>query len=264
MIFYLGTNEPAWLKRVSVPLFLSRRRLARLKSLPRALGPWALDSGGFTELQQRGSWSITPEQYAAEVRRYRDEVGRLQWAAIMDWMCEEMALAKTRLSIVEHQRRTIQSYLDLQQLAPELPWVPVLQGWGWADYMRHQDAYDKAGVDLFRCPIVGVGSVCRRQHTDMICDMIQELRVAYGLCLHAFGFKLAGLRKASRYLSSADSMAWSKQARESAPLPGCTHRACNSCLRYALWWRENALRAADAGRNAPYQPDLFGRPVNGS
>jgi hypothetical protein len=29
-LFYLGTHQPAWLARVRVPLFISRRRLSRL------------------------------------------------------------------------------------------------------------------------------------------------------------------------------------------------------------------------------------------
>jgi len=67
-----------------VPLFLSRRWLAGRKSLPRARGPWALDSGGFTELSTYGRWTLTPVDYAAEVRRYAGEIGNLAWAAAMD------------------------------------------------------------------------------------------------------------------------------------------------------------------------------------
>jgi hypothetical protein len=67
MEFYLGVPEPAWLARTSVPLFLSRRRLARQRSLPRARGPWALDSGGFTELSLYGRWQTGERQYAAEI-----------------------------------------------------------------------------------------------------------------------------------------------------------------------------------------------------
>jgi hypothetical protein len=36
MVFYLGTHEPSWLVRCSVPLMVSRNRLARLKTLPAA------------------------------------------------------------------------------------------------------------------------------------------------------------------------------------------------------------------------------------
>lgn len=87
-VFYLGTHQPHWLERYAVPMFVSRRTLAQRKSLPRALTRWALDSGGFTELQLFGRWTLTPEKYAAEVRCFRDGIGRLDWAAPQDWMCE--------------------------------------------------------------------------------------------------------------------------------------------------------------------------------
>ncbi len=63
MRFYLGTHHASWLGRTDVPLFVSRRRLAGIRRLPRALGPWALDSGGFTELSMFGRWRTTAAQY---------------------------------------------------------------------------------------------------------------------------------------------------------------------------------------------------------
>jgi hypothetical protein len=48
--FWLGTHMPNWLDETATPLFVSHRRLAKRRRLPRARGPWALDSGGFTEL----------------------------------------------------------------------------------------------------------------------------------------------------------------------------------------------------------------------
>lgn len=247
MVFFLGTPAPDWLARVSHPLFVSRRRLARLRrTLPRARGPWALDSGGFTDVSQHGRWSITPAQYAAEATRWASEVGGLRWAAIMDWMCEPFVLAKTGLTVAEHQRRTIASYAELVAMAPTVPWVPVLQGWRPADYFAHVEQYAAAGIDLSRAPLVGIGSVCRRQSTAPVEDMIRTLS-SWGLRLHGFGFKLTGLRRVSVYLASSDSMAWSYNARRNAPLPGCTHRRCQNCLRRALWWRRKATQGAAGG-----------------
>ena len=92
MKLYTGTHQTHWLATAGVRLFISHTRLAaRLgprARLPRAIAPWALDSGGFTQLQRFGRWTFTPEQYVAAVRRYRDEIGMLEWAAPMDWMCE--------------------------------------------------------------------------------------------------------------------------------------------------------------------------------
>lgn len=252
MRFYLGTHETSWLGKTAVPLFISRRRLALRRTCPRALGSWALDSGGFTELSMYGEWRTTPAQYVAEVRRWRDEIGNLDWAAIQDWMCEPFITAKTGLSVAEHQRRTIESYLTLCDLAPEIPWAPVLQGWLPGDYWAHHDAYHDAGVNLSALPVVGLGSVCRRQHMASIHRLITVM--SGGLKLHGFGFKTQGLRASHHQLASADSLAWSFDARKSPALPGHTHKNCANCLEYALAWRSRLL--ASLGRNEQGLLDL--------
>lgn len=243
--FYLGTHRPTWLSRVEVPLFVSRRTLAPLRALPRARGRWALDSGGFSELSLHGSWTTAARVYAAEVRRYADEIGGLDFAAPQDWMCEPAVLARTGLSVDEHQRRTIESYLTLRELAPELPWIPVLQGWSTADYWRHAEAYGDAGVDLARLPLVGVGTLCRRQ-AMMRASFILSSLAAEGLRLHGFGVKVTGLRNNAQHLVSADSMAWSMGARRCAPLPGHAHASCANCIEWAMSWRDEIVAELEA------------------
>jgi hypothetical protein len=220
---------------------VSRRRLAGRKSLPTATCDWALDSGGFTELEKYGRWSILPEQFVAEVRRYREEIGRLQWAPVMDWMCEPWILEKTGLSVESHQRRTTLSYLHLRELAPEVAWVPVLQGWAEADYQRHWQQYSCCGIDLERLPVVGLGSVCRRQNTVEAARIVRSLQP---LKLHGFGFKITGLSACADALVSADSMAWSVHGRYRSPMfPECTHKNCANCERWALLWRRKLLQS---------------------
>jgi hypothetical protein len=246
--FYLGCPEPSWLARVDVPLFVSHRRLSRRpgQRLPQALGSWALDSGGFSEIDQHGRWLTTPEAYAAAVRRYRDEIGGLAWAAPQDWMCEPRMLAKTGLTVAEHQARTVENFLHLRELAPDLPIIPVLQGWILSDYLACVDQYDRAGVDLLAAPVVGVGSVCRRQATGEIGEITGTL-AALGLNLHGFGVKTQGLARYAENLVSADSMAWSKAARMEPRRPGCEHRGnCASCLPYALDWRSSKIVGSPA------------------
>ncbi|GAA1531165.1 DUF7221 family queuine tRNA-ribosyltransferase-like protein [Kribbella lupini] len=241
--FYLGTHQPGWLRTSGVPLFVSDRRLRGYKTLPRAKAPWALDSGGFTELSTHGSWSAgpTPRQYAERVRRYRDEIGGLMWAAPQDWMCEPWILTRTGLSLLEHQRRTIDNYRELRETAPDLPFVPVLQGWHVDDYLACADLYAAAGVDLRSVQVVGLGSVCRRQATSEAVAIIDALRAIGITQLHGFGFKVLGLRRCGHRLASADSMAWSVEARRSAPLPGCQHSNCANCRLYAHQWRHRVL-----------------------
>lgn len=241
MKFFLGTHRPNWLadeRFRDVLLFVSRRTLMHYKRLPRAVCSWALDSGGFTELSMHGRWTITAEDYAAFVMRCRAEVGGLMWAAPMDWMCEPSILAKTGLTVAEHQRRTAANYLELRALGADV--IPVVQGWTLADYLRHVDDYLATGVDLRTLPVVGVGSVCRRNSATEVERILRAL-AGRGLRCHAFGAKGELLARVADVVASADSLAWSFTARRSPPLPGCTHRNCANCARYALQWRERQL-----------------------
>jgi hypothetical protein len=235
--FYLGTHQPAWLARAGVPLFLSAIRLRPRKTFPRAAAPWALDSGAFSDLAG-GHPRVPARQYAAEARRFSAEIGSMEWAAIQDWMCEGMILAKTGLTVTRHQELTVASWVELNATAPDVPWVPVLQGYKLREYVACVEMYRRAGTDLTRLPTVGVGSVCKRQAMGEAEDIVRELS-AMGLRLHGFGFKVAGLARVGRLLASADSLAWSDGARrKKAKLPGCTHAVCNNCMTYALAWRQ--------------------------
>lgn len=256
--FYLGTHRPNWLWQIhDVPLFISHRVLRDRKSrFPRATTPWALDSGGFTELNMFGGWRTTPEEYVDSVAHYVDELGHLEWASPQDWMCEPWVIAKTGLSVAEHQARTAENFLTLRDLAPDLPFVPVLQGWELADYHAHADAYAAAGVDLAAEPVVGIGSVCRRQATGQIAHIFDSLQ-GRGLAMHGFGVKSAGLSQYADSLVSADSLAWSYGARQDARagIRHCEKNTCANCLHFALAWRQKVLRTLD-GRQ--YALSLYG------
>ena len=239
--FYLGTHEQSWLKRLKgIPLFMSRRRLARLKNLYPSVTRWACDSGGFTELNLHGEWKTSESQYVEELHRYHEEVGRLDWAAPQDWMCEPFVLEKTGLTIEEHQRRTTASVISLRdRLPPRIHVIPVLQGFHLEDYLTHLDQYEREGFHLAQEKVVGVGSVCRRQGTDDAADIFRSLQ-ARGLKLHGFGLKKQAIRKYGHLLHSADSMAWSYAGRRK-PDPNCPKKSCSNCLHYALAWRDNVL-----------------------
>ncbi len=246
--FLLGTHQPGWLARMDVPLFVSHRTLHTRRRLPRARCRWALDSGGFTELSLFGGWRTMPSEYVAAVARYAEEIGRLAWASPQDWMCEPAMLARTGLTIAEHQARTVDNYCRLRQLAPGLPFIPVVQGWRQGDYLACVDRYAAAGVDLATAPLVGLGSVCRRQASGEIGAIVGELS-GLGLRLHGFGVKRRGLARYADCLDSADSLAWSYAARRRAPLMGCVrHRNCANCPRYALAWRAAVVAELDGPR----------------
>lgn len=243
MKFWLGIHRVAWLERTAAPTMVSFRWLVTRKTLPRALGPWVQDSGGFTEVQLHGAYATSAAAYARRTRLHFWQVGHLRWAAVQDWMCGDVMLARTGLSVMQHQQKTVESYLDLCELAPDLPWLPVLQGQTLDDYRRHVDLYMRHGVDLHALPLVGLGTVARRQHTMVVVRIIQGL-AELGLRLHGFGLKITSLVRAQEWLSSGDSMAWSLDGRYSSGgrcSPHRTHKACNNCLEYALLWRQRLI-----------------------
>src|SRR6266705_5120767 len=80
-MWYLGIPKPVWLadpRLADVPVFVSRSTLAGRTRMPRAVGRYAVDSGGFTELQRHGEWTITPAAYVAFLRRCWRHVGRFR------------------------------------------------------------------------------------------------------------------------------------------------------------------------------------------
>jgi hypothetical protein len=204
-----------------------------------------------------GRWETTPAEYVAAVGRYQREIGSLDWAAPQDWMCEPVMLAKTGLTVREHQERTVENLLELQRLWADqstepCPFIPVLQGWTLDDYWRCVDLYADADIRLADYPLIGIGSVCKRQATGEIATILRSLGCV--LPLHGFGVKLEGLAAANRWLASADSMAWSLAGRHQ---PGCQPRHANeaNCLPFALQWRQQVLNAALTPPSQ--QPGLF-------
>lgn len=289
--FYLGVPEVAWLARSTVPMCVSYGRLRRVKGrLPESPynGHWMLDSRGFRELQDHGRWTITPAEYVAAVHRADNEIGNLGWASTQDWMCEAEIIhggvfgrerfAGTRQFIdpdhqmsddqlvLEHQRRTVANFVELRDRWADLPttadcpFMPTLQGYRIDEYHRCWDMYEAAGVRISEhYPIVALGSICRRQDTAEIARIFRSLRARDpGLPLHGFGVKQGGLERED--WNTADSQAWSTNARWGPKDPTCTadHQTCASCMTYALNWREALLAKVHTPNPQPdAQLDLF-------
>jgi hypothetical protein len=240
IVFYLGTHEPSakwW--AATVPLCVSRRRMPK-RLIPTAAAPWILDSGGFSELSEYGEWRTSEDTYVAEIERWR-AVGRLAWVAPQDWMCEPDIISGnpakgwpgTHLSVEEHQRRTVASFVSLRERIGSLV-IPVLQGYAPREYDRCVSLYQDAGVDLAAERVVGLGSVCRRSRTREAVRLVRYVS-DHGLQLHGFGLKGTAYRALRGLLASADSMAWSYAARMNG--------GNANGLEDALLWRRQLLAA---------------------
>lgn len=260
MKLYLGSHRPSWLPLPGPSLMVSLNTLPATKA-HRAAEPWFVDSGGFTELQQHGRWRTTAAQHAERCADVMERYGNVEWLSPQDWMCEPavieggafktMRFAGTGGSVLEHQERTVQNYLDLIDICEDMPWVPVLQGWTVEDYHHCADLYYSAGVDLRDNHLVGVGSVCRRESMPEAQQIMQSL-AERGYLLHGFGFKQEGIAKCWPWMKSADSMAWSFNARAETGSCGRSNgrggqvKSCANCRHYALAWYERTLACVGA------------------
>ena len=98
-----------------------------------------------------------------------------------------------------HQELTTQNVAYLRQQFPHVHWIPVLQGKTVQDYLEHKASYASVGIDLRHEPLVGLGSVCRRQATGQIAAIVhipQGCRVEYKVApLSSFVLKRAPARR---------------------------------------------------------------------
>lgn len=236
--FYLGGDVEAL--RWGVPVMVSYGRLRERKTIPAGTAPVVIDSRGYTELAQHGRWTIGAREYAADLRRYADLIGRVVWASPQDWICSADILAKTGLTEAEHQQRTVESVLLLRALNPGVHIIPVLQGVDLPGYLRHVALYAAHGVDLVAETTVGVGSLVGRSTGDVV-EIVTAL-AGLGLRLHGFGVKGAVLAVAAEHFASVDSFAWAAGARKR--LGACPHglvKLETNCPVYAKAWRAGIL-----------------------
>lgn len=191
--------------------FISVNRLKNRKS-DFAVKDWIMDSGAFTEISTHGRYRVSVDEYAAQIDRW-SKVGNFQRAATQDYMCEPFILAKTGLTVQDHQRMTIERF-DALRDRTGAALLPVIQGFRPEEYMEHVEMW---GTRLGNGMWTGVGSVCRRNtEPETIEDILTSIKkVRPDLRLHGFGLKITSLRSETvrRNLYSADSMAWSFAAR---------------------------------------------------
>lgn len=273
MTVYVGIPDPSWLGYIERPACVSFRRLSRMSpyNLPRASQPWFLDPGitwvfdykrGTEADEDVKPYPVTPERYAELVHRYDVLIGNLAWVSVQDYPAEAQVCAATGLSELEHQRRSLASYLELSAIwdarvaagrshRPN-PFVPALQGGkDAASYLRSVAMFQDAGVDLTQ-GVVGLGGVCLRESTREIAEVVEAVCTAVpGIRLHGYGVKTGGLALYGHLLDSIDSQAWSKAARSRhLKSPRCTalHRDCRNCPVQAQDWHDKMMELGTAPR----------------
>lgn len=205
----------------ATPVLLPASAWSRLgmkaPKLPAHIEHAAADCGGFVATMRWGDYRYTPAEYVAWLRSW-PIVPR--WAATMDYCCEPEVLGKTDGVIANRQRRTTEMahHFWSEYKRESWVWVPTVQGWEVADYVRHvrelrsliEDMADYYGPGSeFR---VGIGTLCRRASTEMIRAVSYAVASEIpGIPLHLWGIKLGALRSSISLpatVASVDSGAW--------------------------------------------------------
>lgn len=211
MTFFVGLHQPSDAKHFD-HCFISINRLRNRKGQFK-VAKWILDSGAFTTIYKHGHYPESVETYAAQIRRWKDN-GELLAAVSQDYMCEPAMLAKTGLTISDHQRLTIERYDALLACDPGVYIMPVLQGYDPEEYVFHLRQY---ATRVANGAWVGVGSVCKRNASPcLILDVLIAIKTERpDLNLHGFGLKTTALAHGTirALLHTSDSMSWSTAAR---------------------------------------------------
>lgn len=255
--FFVGLHQPSDAKHFDVACVSVNRLRTRKRSIGSAR--ILLDSGAFTELATHGRYRHSVREYADEVRRIlTNGVADLICVVAQDFMCEPFMLAKTGMTIPDHQRLTIERYDALVAETLPVPVMPVLQGFAPEDYVRHLRAY---GDRLTPGMWVGVGSVCKRNSSpESIMGVLLAIHAERpDLRLHGFGVKSTALDHAGvrALLWSADSMAWSYAARRQGGNPNdwreaarFAERIVEKLSKVGEWWQPPLLFAESGGGDA--------------
>jgi hypothetical protein len=246
-------------------LFVSHATLMSRKSaFPAATVPgWGLDSKGFTEVQKNGRWTIKPREYVEAVIRYDSEIGRLDWAAPQDHMCEWEIIEGGQMNgkdcagtrqyldppeavarrgrplthdelILEHQRLTVANLPELERLWEEYrqqgktnresPFKPVLQGKPGDVASYLRCARMYEAAGIHLADYSLVGvGSVCRVQAEPVIRHLARGLARLNLPLHWFGLKLTGLPEVWPNIHSSDSGAWGAAARREPRMEGCTH-----------------------------------------
>lgn len=241
MRFFIGLHQPSDAKHFDAA-FISVGRLRKRKG-PFRVADWIMDSQAFSTIATYGGYPHPPEEYADQIKRWKSN-GNLLAAVSQDYMCEPAMLAKTGLTIADHQRLTIERYDALLRCETGCYIMPVLQGYAPEEYVSHIRQYgDRLALGAW----VGVGSICKRNSSPcLILDVLIAIKTERpDLRLHGFGLKTTALAQGTirALLHTADSMAWSFAARRNKT-------GAND-------WRNAMAFKAAVGNPAPYQGHLI-------
>lgn len=221
----------------------------RIPNLPDCVTEKAADCGGFVAtFKWGGVYPYTPAQYVEWLHGWLP-----QWAATMDYCCEDEITSGNPGIVRERQQKTTDMAYHFWQTYKSVPWVwvPTIQGWTVADYQRHatemkpliQEMQAYYGNDsYFR---VGIGTLCRRASSQMIREVILAVTAILGdVPIHLWGVKKTTFKDSialPECVTSVDSAAFNglfgtgrNEWKHAMKPDGSYYRQTEWCLQVAL------------------------------
>jgi len=166
-----------------------------------------LDSGGFSFFLRSGDYEFYPLQYVRLAKKLN-----AKYVAVLDYPCEPQNIPKRAEYLktnIQRIERTIENAIKLMDLAPDLPWVFVLQGYNPQEYLYSIDRAKEQGL---LTDVVGIGTLCARKSINEARQIITMIKkeLPRRVKLHGFGIDLRFIRDSAIFhaLYSVDTGAW--------------------------------------------------------
>jgi len=173
-----------------------------------------LDSGGYSFFTRWGKYPFSIEEYVIFAQSIQDEYP-LTEVAIMDFPCEPNTNRSILKSNKERIDNTVQNALSCIDYDPNLPWVPVIQGYTLNEYLYCLDLYKDAKMYHDDFHLWAIGTLCARKKLDGIRSMVVNITDKINAPVHTFGMNYRFLKDPQIFFSiySSDSGAWSYNGR---------------------------------------------------
>ena len=184
-----------------------KKRFMIQRTPPGHVSSISIDSGGFTAAQRWGEYPWTVEEYVEFIRKSSENV-RLDFCAVMDYACEPDVNRTVNPTNIDRIKATVENEALCIAAAPDLPWLPVLQGDNLSE--REFDIEYRAKNNVEIKPYMGIGSVCKRGAKKAREVVRFYAGTLTGVRYHAFGLDVRALNKCDvlRNIKSWDSYAW--------------------------------------------------------
>lgn len=185
----------------------------RIPHIPPQVATLAADCGGFVATFKWGCYRYGAAEYVDWLNSWARWP---QWAATMDYCCEDEITSGKSGIVRERQSKTTEMAYHFWNTYRDCgwQWTPTIQGWDASDYEQHAAELAPLIAEMkahygndFR---VGIGTLCRRASVEQIREVVRAVAdVLPDTNFHLWGIKLGAIQAGLPIsVISVDSAAW--------------------------------------------------------